>query len=815
MKLLSVKLKDFRQHGDTCIEFPDGLTAILGPNGSGKTTILEAIAWALYGPVAVRGTKDTIRRRAAAGKKEVCVELCFEFANQTYTVVRTLDRATLAIDGSVVKDGVSEVTEGIKALLHMDYQAFFNSFFTQQKQLSFMANMDGRQRATAISRMLGYERVAKAREAANSDKLGYSREIEGLEKGLGDWDEIQQAKSISQIKLADAEERVKEAESDAVNKKLAFERLKPEIESGLAKKQAYDAIVEKGKRAKQEQDFIQNRISELEKDLKKNYSEEAELKDLEPIVKEFEALQEEHSRLAELQKYESERQKIIGEINALENDEKRLIAKLAESADAKEKLAEYSDAVSKTNAEIERFEAEALRIRDEKTAKLKSLEAEAEECKRRKEEFRSKRKQIEAAGKEGKCPTCERPLHDELPIVLAGFDEQIRQIDGRLEDIYKAVKVSQEDLETTNRQIALKRAELNEKLRSQSEKKIIFDSEVRQIEEIQNELAKKRQTLKSRREQLQKIPTGFDQERFEKIIQRGKELRSGRDRARELMGSVQRKPNVEGELESQKARMQGLAEQIIELKKQLSELNFDPKTFEELQAKFENAQEELRKAELELERKRSDARTAKAELEAAQSQETNYKRKKAVLEELRKKRLYAEVLAKTLDDFRTYLNQRARPDLEAKASEILSDLTNGRYNALEIDDNYQATVIDDGERKPVISGGEDDVVNLSLRLAISEMISEKAGQPLSLLVLDEVFGSLDESRRENVVNLLQNLKNRFQQIILITHIESIHDMVDNCIAVEYDEKSKTCVVKDGNELFGSPNIVLSELISNA
>ena len=52
--------------------------------------------------------------------------------------------------------------------------------------------------------------------------------------------------------------------------------------------------------------------------------------------------------------------------------------------------------------------------------------------------------------------------------------------------------------------------------------------------------------------------------------------------------------------------------------------------------------------------------------------------------------------------------------------------------------------------KPVISGGEEDLANLVLRLAISQMIAERAGQPLSLLVLDEVFGSLDESRRQHV-----------------------------------------------------------------
>jgi exonuclease SbcC len=128
-------------------------------------------------------------------------------------------------------------------------------------------------------------------------------------------------------------------------------------------------------------------------------------------------------------------------------------------------------------------------------------------------------------------------------------------------------------------------------------------------------------------------------------------------------------------------------------------------------------------------------------------------------------------------------------------------MTDGRYSTLEISDSYQAVVVDDGERKPVISGGEDDIVNLALRLAISQMIADRAGQSFSLLVLDEVFGSLDDVRRDNVVTLLQNMKHRFEQIILITHVESIHDAVDNCIWVSFDEKTKTSRLIDRSELF--------------
>ncbi|MGQ9698977.1 MAG: SbcC/MukB-like Walker B domain-containing protein, partial [Armatimonadota bacterium] len=105
-----------------------------------------------------------------------------------------------------------------------------------------------------------------------------------------------------------------------------------------------------------------------------------------------------------------------------------------------------------------------------------------------------------------------------------------------------------------------------------------------------------------------------------------------------------------------------------------------------------------------------------------------------------------------------------------------------------IGEDYLPRIKDDGEYRPVISGGEEDLLNLCLRLAVSQMIAERAGQPLSLLILDEVFGSLDALRRSGVLDKLQALKSRFDQIILISHVEAIHDAVDNCLWVRYDPR---------------------------
>jgi exonuclease SbcC len=153
-------------------------------------------------------------------------------------------------------------------------------------------------------------------------------------------------------------------------------------------------------------------------------------------------------------------------------------------------------------------------------------------------------------------------------------------------------------------------------------------------------------------------------------------------------------------------------------------------------------------------------------------------------------------LDRALTDLRTDLNATLRPDLSDLASGFLRDLTNGRYTDLELDEDYGATLLDDGDPKAVISGGEEDIANLALRLAISQMIAERAGQPLSLLVLDEIFGSLDEDRRAAVVDLLRSLADRFPQVILITHVESVREGFDRVVRVGFDLAKGVATVRD-------------------
>jgi exonuclease SbcC len=217
--------------------------------------------------------------------------------------------------------------------------------------------------------------------------------------------------------------------------------------------------------------------------------------------------------------------------------------------------------------------------------------------------------------------------------------------------------------------------------------------------------------------------------------------------------------------------------------------------FTTLRDEHERAAQTLRTAELAGASAESELAAAELALAQAEGAARELEERQRLLGELNTRKRLHDELDRAYTDLRTDLNFQLRPELSELASGFLAELTNARYTELELDDQYNVLVLEDGLPKPVISGGEEDMANLVLRLAISQMIAERAGQPFSLLILDEIFGSLDEAHRSSVLDLLRGLHDRFEQVILITHIESVRDMLDQVVTVRYDEETGTSVVR--------------------
>src|SRR5690606_13627888 len=243
-------------------------------------------------------------------------------------------------------------------------------------------------------------------------------------------------------------------------------------------------------------------------------------------------------------------------------------------------------------------------------------------------------------------------------------------------------------------------------------------------------------------------------------------LRTAEQRAAVLDGLSARRGEWEAARDEASERMRTAGAERDRARTEREALAFAEAAYEEVQREAIEAQEGLHREALAatgVGRRLDGARTTA--IDAARAEAALGGQLSALDREVLALRHHNE-LDSAFTRLRGDLNARVRPELGEIASALLAQLTDGRYTSLEIDEAYNVVVLDEGRAKPVISGGEEDVTNLVLRLSLSRMIAERAGHPLSLLVLDEVFGSLDAARRDNVVRLLRRLRDRFEQVLV-------------------------------------------------
>ena len=192
MRLVSLKLKNYRQFKEAEIEFPDGVTGIVGLNGSGKSTIIEALAFALYGTDAARTDKLGIRRVGSAPGSAVEATLELEIGGTAYTISRQLKgqsqtgAGSIIANGKVIADSVRGLDKEIKYLLGMDFPSFKTSFLAKQKELNALTELTPNQRKDVIIRMLGIDSIDKAIDLIRKEAREKKLEVEAMRKSLKD-----------------------------------------------------------------------------------------------------------------------------------------------------------------------------------------------------------------------------------------------------------------------------------------------------------------------------------------------------------------------------------------------------------------------------------------------------------------------------------------------------------------------------------------------------------------------------------------------------------------------------------------------------
>ena len=789
MRLNSLALTNFRLHADTRIDFDSGLTGIIGPNGAGKTTILEAIAWALYGMPAVRGKRQDIRSLSASGRAGVRVELDFELAGHRYRVVRTLSTAELYLDNAAapIANSTSGVTDLLRRKLGMTQQEFFRTYFTGQKELGGMSAMGPAERAQFLARVMGYERLRGAQTLLRERRSVIKGELAGLQSALPDSAQIAEQLKTSETRYKEAEKKTKSALARLTKANNALLDIAPKWKAAQTARDVHHQLTSEQRLKDSEEKALTRDVERIERDLAEVTSAQ---KEVAAIKAELEVAADLGAQLHAMERLFQEE----GRRRALAQNRRALIDELATlrtRSAAVQVTPEILSAAQETrdrmrgeldslNNRLEQLRTEWVRDQQEALTKQESYRAQYREVKQQ-------RDRVADLGPESPCPICTRPLTDHFREVLDDLDAQLADIE--VNGKYYRNRVEQ--LAAAPAPIAELQAQI-EKLekRIEAQTASVTDAQMKLQEQVQlaRDVASREGRLAAIESEMAGIPEGYHATRHAQLKQQHEELAPLAARSARLGALIEREPTLKKELEKNRKKLSAVKERAGELVKQLKESSFTEKGFDSARTQFDNANSELQNAKLE-------ALAADKELDAARSLKALAENARAELERAQERlrgltmdRRVHDELDSAYTDIRASLNEHLRPEISDIASGFLEDLTDGRYTGLELDDDYNIIVKEDDIPKPVISGGEEDLAHLVLRLAISQMIAERAGQAFSLLILDEVFGSLDETRRQNVVELLRRLHDRFEQVILITHIESVRDLFDRVISVKYDEE---------------------------
>jgi DNA repair protein SbcC/Rad50 len=796
MQINRIRLCNFRQHENTELELGAGLTGIIGPNGAGKTTILEAIAWAMYGMPAARGSRETIRRRGAPPRAKVEVEMEFTLGSRHYRVLRSLNHAELYQDGdpAPIANSLGAVTERVTRLLGMTREEFFNTYFTGQKELAVMAAMSAPERAQFLSRVLGYERLRAAQERLKERRSLLRARLDTLRAGLIDLTELDAAEHRARERIAAASlaesataETFAVAERRLLDVRPRWERVQQLRESALA----LDAEV---RISRHQLSAAAERTERLERQTEEAAVAAQQLEELTGRLEPLPVLRDEALALDRQAESWAVRKGLLAQLSEVRNHvgsvEERMsrIPSPASIESARERVSDLR--ASLTGLALDAEAARTAWVQDAQDARTKR-----QGLVDLYQELKDQRQRIVRAGPEGDCPTCTRPLGTEYGTVLQLLDRQIEEVVSN-GNFYKQrieqLQAEPRDLEELDR----RRVELERELSAATAELGRLDAQAQEAGRLREEHDRLSLRTGELEASLNLLLGSYDQGRHQALVGQIRELEPLALRAERLRVLVDRGIVVTTELEAARAGRDAAVARTAQLETRLAELGYSEAMYREARDAETTAERARREAELALVRARGEsAAAAESVAVIARRRAERVDREREVAATAANLALHQE-LDRALTDLRTELNAALRPDLSELASGFLRDLTNGRYTDLELDDDYCTTLLDDGEAKAVISGGEEDVANLALRLAISQMIAERAGQPLSLLVLDEIFGSLDEDRRASVVDLLRSLADRFPQVILITHIDSVREGFDRVVRVGFDLASGVATVRD-------------------
>ena len=836
MRPLELRLKGFRSYREEAVFDWRGrhLVGIVGPIGAGKSSILDAVAFALYGktPTFERDTKSLINQTAS----ECHVELRFEVDGEVWRAARGLRRKgasghqlqRLADDSDRAEvlepiTGEKQVRERVERLLGMDFAAFCRSVLLAQNRFDDFLKATPRDRNEVLKGVFGYERFDAALEGAKRRVVAAQLLLESLER-----EGAQLTTARAQLELAEARC------STAVARATALEEAKaPYEETAGAVRDAERARAE----ADAETAAIHDVAALVPAREEIDAATEAALASVAVVDAAADAVERADADQARAEATHAAVAERVGDqiaFEALVTRHEHLVEGAHRAASTREACANAKDEADATAQALATAHAEAGVALAEADSSIAAAELAAADAERAMHEARhadmarTLRSALEAGAA---CPVCEQPVTT-IPKAgrapaIAGLEKALtraRRIEGEARTSQRTAAAA---VATADERLTSARARADERARDlegADEALRVADAE---LAAAQSELVDRlgegdpRALLDERRRELAEAAAATERavaeasrarvalEEARRAGDAGRDGLSGlANRLASIWGMLGESRTVASEPDAVRDAFVAAGEAVIERAERSAEAA----------RAADRAAADARTRIVELFERAGLApaddftlalATASAERAAAEEQVRGLIASieaGADLDERLARTRRDHALAKRLVDdlqpsrFLAFLLEEERRALAELGSAHFEELTGSAYRFTD-DDRFEVLDMNAAgteRRADSLSGGETFLASLALALALAEIVARGGGR-LDAFFLDEGFGSLDPEHLDRAMDgigrLVANDPRRL--VVLVSHVEQMREMLEDLIVLDKHDLTGDTVVVAG------------------
>jgi exonuclease SbcC len=823
-----LSLTNFMPYRQAELDFAGIHVACLsGENGAGKSSLLDAITWALWGKTARSRRDDDLIRQ---GADEMTVDFAFRLGDNLYRVIRQRrggKRGSTLLDFQVQDNGrwrslsessIRATEEKIVRILHLDYDTFVNSAFLRQGRADEFTVKTPAERKRVLSDILGLDVWQEYEERAKNRLVQIQSESRLNDMRLAEIDE-------ELARRPEYEAQLEEARREAERWGAELRRLREAWQEMERARSDYRRVQEQRQELAARLEQARRELDALERERQERETRRAQYRALLDGAEEIErgyaayqdALERERrysEKLSALAQLRERRTALEAEINRarheLELQRERAaqqIRMLVARRVTPDILRRHEELVAQAAAlkELRQQNDAAKQSLDRLSLEMAELRAVNQSLKQEMEVLKERIEMLEGA--EAVCPLCRRPLTE--PDRLRLLEEMQRE--GREKgDTYRAnaarLKELGEEIKQLEAEVQANEASLQELPRLEGEVAALAER-IRAGEEAEREL----EAARAERDRIeatlaaedyahaeraaleevraQETALSYDAVAHEEARRAVRELQVYAERREQLAEARTGVEREERELARLAEARRRWEERVDADQARQAELE---ETARALEARLREApalEEELRRVEEAESLARQRLGAAQQRLaacdELARQKETRLRRRAELAHQ---ESLYAELrTAFGIQGVPAMIIEAVVPEIEAEANSLLARMTGGRMHVRletqreilsgEVRETLDIRIADELGERPYenYSGGEQFRVNFALRVALSRLLARRAGAQLQTLFVDEGFGSQDAQGRERLVEAIHAIQDEFACILVITHLEELRD----------------------------------------